>query len=76
MNTRQSRIILSALIVVSVGAFSTGSLSRSGLDEQPVAATTNALPQQPAQPDATHALGVPQTWWRWLRSMSQALLNR
>ena len=62
MNTRQSRIILSTLIVVSVGAFSTGSLSRSGLEDgQPAAElTTNA--QQSAQPNAK-----PTSWWEWLR---------
>ena len=63
MNTRQSRIIIPALLVVFVGAFSPASANSVTNPWQPsVETTTNApQPQQPAQPDAK------PSWWKWLR---------
>ena len=61
MNTRQSRIILFALLLV-VGA---SQATAHGLTEYApvVEATTNApQPQQSAQPNAK-----PTSWWEWLR---------
>jgi Tfp pilus assembly protein PilN len=63
MNTRQSRIILSALLAVSVGVFSQAAAGSLTNPWQPaVEATTNApQPQQSAQPNAK-----PTSWWEWL----------
>jgi hypothetical protein len=61
MNTRQSRIILPALLAVSVGVFSQA--AAAGPSQPVVEATTNApQPQQSAQPNAK-----PTSWWEWLR---------
>jgi hypothetical protein len=67
MNTHQSRIILPALLAVSVGVFSQAAAATSSLSNpgQPaVEATTNApQPQQSAQPNAKPT----PWWWEWLR---------
>jgi hypothetical protein len=58
---RQSRIILPALLAVSVGVFSQAAAASLTSPWQPaVEATTNA--QQSAQPNAK-----PTSWWEWLR---------
>ena len=56
MNTRQSRIILPALLAVSVGVFSQA--AAAGPSEPFREATTNA----PQPPNAK-----PTSWWEWLR---------
>jgi hypothetical protein len=61
MNTRQSRIILPALLAVSVGVFLQAAAAGPSQPVPPIGATTNA-PQQQQHPDAK-----PTSWWEWFR---------
>jgi hypothetical protein len=68
MNTRQSRIILFALLVVSVGAFSQATARGLTDATQPVVEATTKI-------DGTLQLMPPpqkptpwwESWWKWLR---------
>jgi hypothetical protein len=70
MNTRQSRIILFALLVVSVGAFSQGASAGPDATQPAVEATTKAAASGVFNFDG-ELQPSPQKprpwWWEWLR---------
>jgi hypothetical protein len=71
MNTRQSRIILPALVVVSAGAFSQAAPAGLDATQAAVEATTKAAASGVFNFDGTLQLmpppQKPTSWWEWLR---------